>query len=303
MGPRPGGPSGGPGSPRPYGRGPGGPGGGFGPRSGPPGARGPGKFAPRGPPRPPPTDDEVNALAAREHVPYRIARGELEGKMKCRIWRKLHQEEAKRFDQVYEIMGKNPGVDLADGFGILQSGLTPDEFKARKDRAQKKVAVRQARGAVQGEGVNAFVDKLVADKAELSIVLSERALLDVLVNVEPIAFTFERSGRLEKLQVVLMARRGVWEKLSTDVERDPKLAQKPVPVVRQPEKRPVSDPRLFEGKQGKTLDLTLRNGIRFALPLLTYGPFDLLLGKEGEEVFVPLHAILHWQEQGAASPP
>jgi len=222
--------------------------------------------------------------------------------MKCRIWRKLHQEEAKRFDQVYEIMGKNPGVDLADAFGILQSGLTPEEFKARKDRAQKKVAVRQARGAVPGEGVNAFVEQLVADKAELSVVLSERALLDVLLSVEPIAFSFERSGRLEKLQVVLMARRTVWDKLSGEMERDPKLAQKPVPVVRQPEKRPVSDPRPFADKLGKTLDLTLRNGIRFVLPLVNYGPFDLLMGKPGEELFVPLHAILHWQEPGAGSP-
>jgi hypothetical protein len=245
----------------------------------------------------------VNALAKKEHVPYRIARGELEGKMKCRIWRKLHQEEAKRFDQVYEIMDKNPGVDLADAFGILQSGLTPDEFRQRKERTQKKVAVRQARSEVAGELVNTWVDSLVRDKAELSVVLAERAFLDALVTVEPIAFTFERSGRLEKLQVVLMAKRASWEKMAGEVERDPKLAQKPAPVVRQPEKRPVSDPRPFADKIGKVIDLTLRNGIRFALPLRGYGPFDLLMGVEGEEIFVPLHAILHWQEQGPAAAP
>jgi hypothetical protein len=75
-----------------------------------------------------------------------------------------------------------------------------------------------------------------------------------------------------------------------------------VPVVRQPEKRPVSDPRPFADKIGKVIDLTLRNGIRFALPLRGYGPFDLLVGAEGDELFVPLHAILHWQEQAAAAP-
>src|SRR5689334_22399642 len=112
-------------------------------------------------------------------------------------------------------------------------------------------------------------------------------MIDVLAGTEPIAFQFERSGRMEKLQVVLMARRPVWEKISAGMVRDPKLAQKPVAVVRQPERRPVTDPRPFGSKIGTTLALTLRNGIRLSLPLLTVGSFDLLLGEPGQEVFIP----------------
>lgn len=235
------------------------------------------------------------ALARREHVPFRIARGDLEGKMKCRIWRKLHAEEARRFDQAYELIGKHPGLDLADAFGILQSGMTLEELRTRRERAQKRVAVRQARGEVSNEAVERFLAGLAADKAELSVVLGERALLDVLVGSEPIAFHLERSGRLEKLQVVLMTRRQAWERLSAGMVRDPKLAQKPVAVVRQPERRPVTDPRPFGEKVGSTLSLMLRNGIRLSLPLLAVGSFDLLLGEPGQELFVPLHAILEWR--------
>jgi len=216
--------------------------------------------------------------------------------MKCRVWRKLHAEEARRFDQVYEIMGKNPGLGLADAFGVLQSGLTPAEFLARRERAQKRVAVRQARGSVAAEPVEAYLASLQAQKDELSIVLGERTVLDVLSAVEPIAFQFERSGRMEKLYVVLLARRAAWEAVAATVERDAKLTQKPVPVARQPEKRPVSDPRPFQEKVGKKLEVTLRNGIRLAMPLLAIGPFDMLLGEAGKELFVPLHAILEWRE-------
>lgn len=229
-------------------------------------------------------------------MPYRIARGELEGKMKCRIWRKLHAEEAKRFDQVYEIMGKNPGLGLADAFGVLQSGLTPDEFKARRERTQKRVAVRQARGTVTGNEVDTLLAAFQAEKAELSIVLGERTVLDVLTAIEPIAFQLERTGRMEKLHVVVLARRAVWEAIAPTIDRDPKLTQKPVPAVRQPEKRPVADPRPFQEKVGKKIEVTLRNGIRLALPLMAIGPFDVLLGETGKELFVPLHAMLEWHE-------
>ncbi len=231
-------------------------------------------------------------------MPARIAKGELEGKMRARVWRKLHAEEAKRFDQVYALMDATPGLDLPDAFGAVQSGLTPAEFLARKARTQKKAQVKEARGSVVGEQVNGFVDALVQEKAELAIVLAERTLLDVLTKVEPVAFTFEKAGRVEKLQVVVMGRRAVWEKQAATVDRDTKLAQKPAAVVRQPEKRPVSDPRPFVDLVGRTLDLTLRNGLRFVLPLRGTGPFDLLLGAQDEVLFVPLHAILRWQTEG-----
>ncbi|WP_241759116.1 hypothetical protein [Pyxidicoccus parkwayensis] len=280
MGPRPGGPPGA--GPRP---------GGFGGR--------PGGFRPSTP-RPPPTPEQIQALAVREHVPARIAKGELEGKMKCRIWRKLHAEEAKRFDQVYELMGQTPSLSLGDAFGVLQSGMTVAEFMARKERTQRKAAIKQARGEVENAIVAEFLTGLIGAKAEVSVVLAERSLLDTLQVEEPIAFTLERTGRLEKLQVVLLARRADWERLLPGLERDAKLTQKPAAVARQPDKRPYSDPRAFLDHIGQTVKLVLRNGITLQLPLMHVGRFDLLLGETGHEVFVPLHALLRFEPPAAA---
>lgn len=231
----------------------------------------------------------------RERVPARIAKGELEGKMKCRIWRKLHAEEAKRFDQVYDLIGKNPGLSLGDAFGVVQSGMTVAEFMARKERTQRKAAIKQARGEVENAAVADFLTGLVAAKQELAVVLGERTVLDTLTTEEPIAFIFERTGRLEKLQVVLLARRTDWEKLLPSLERDPKLTQKPASVARQPDKRPYSDPRPFLPQVGQPVRLVLRNGVTLKMTLQKAGRFDLLLGEPGSEVFVPLHAILRFE--------
>ncbi len=254
-------------------------------------------------PRPPPTPEQIQALAQRERVPARIAKGELEGKMKCRIWRKLHAEEARRFDQVYELMGQNPGLSLGDAFGVLQSGMTVQEFMARKERTQRKAAIKQARGEVDNEAIAAFLSERMSTKTEMAVVLAERTVLDTLATDEPIAFTFERSGRLEKLQVVLLARRADWEKLLPSLERDAKLTQKPSSVARQPDKRPFSDPRPFLPQVGQQVRMVLRNGITLKMPLLKAGRFDLLLGEPGSELFVPLHAILRFEAQSEASAP
>jgi len=248
-------------------------------------------------PRPPPTAEQILALATKEHVPARIAKGELEGKMKCRIWRKLHAEEAKRFDQVYALMGQNPGLSLPDGFGVLQSGLTVAEFIARKERTQRKAAVKTARGEVDDSSVSAFIQELVETKTELSVVLGERTVLDTVASVEPISFVLGRSGRQEKLQVVLITRRSDWEQLMPHLERDPKLTQKPASVARQPDKRPFSDPRPFLVHQGKYVRLTLRNGIQLVMRLRVVGRFDLLVGEDGHEVFVPLHALVRFSAE------
>jgi hypothetical protein len=245
-------------------------------------------------PRPPPTPEQILALATRERVPARIAKGELEGKMKCRIWRKLHQEEARRFDQVYELMGKTPGLSLPDAFGVLQSGLSVADFMARKERTQRKAAVKQARGEVDDVAVADFTRELMESQTELTLVLGERTVLDVLSAVEPISFLLARSGRQEKLQVVMLTRRADWERLAPQLERDPRLTQKPASVARQPDKRPYSDPRPFLAQQGKPVRLTLRNGIKLSMPLLTVGRFDLILGEQGHEVFVPLHALVRF---------
>jgi hypothetical protein len=174
---------------------------------------------------------------------------------------------------------------------------------ARKERTQRKAAIKQARGEVDNAAVADFLAALVAEKTELAVVLGERTVLDVLMAEEPIAFTFERTGRLEKLQAVLLTRRSDWEKLLPGLERDQKLTQKPASVARQPDKRPFSDPRPFLPQVGQTVRLVLRNGITLKMPLMKAGRFDLLLGEPRSEVFVPLHAILRFEVESAAQPP
>ena len=115
-----------------------------GPPSGRPPSRGPAT---------PPTPEAIQSLAAREHVPARIAKGDLEGKMRARVWRKLHPEEARRFDEAYALMGKTPGLDLPEAFGLLQSGLTLEQFRARQARAKAKATVKEARSAVAAEEI------------------------------------------------------------------------------------------------------------------------------------------------------
>ena len=117
------------------------------PSSEPSGAAAPSRLAPGGPRgapgpraarfpsnRPPPTAQQVQSLAKKERVPNRIAKGELDGKMKCRIWKKLHAEEAKRFDQAWTLVEKTPGLDLADAFGVARQHGDQPAIHWRLDR-------------------------------------------------------------------------------------------------------------------------------------------------------------------------
>lgn len=259
-----------------------------------PGGRPPFRGPPRGPPRPPPTPEQINELAKRERVPARIAKGDLEGKMKCRIWKKLHAEEAKRFDQAYTVMETNPGLDLADAFGVVQSGLSVTDFQARRARAKKREAIKAARATVAGAAVDELIAGWQAEKVELAIVMGERTALDLITEVQPVAFVLERAGRVEKLNVVVVARKATWDAILPALSRDPKLSQKPPAVARQPARRPVNDPRTFLDHVGRQVTLNLRNGLSLTSTLLAVGPFDVLVGEPGEEIFVPLHAMLGW---------
>jgi sRNA-binding regulator protein Hfq len=269
-----------------------------------PAARPAGRPGFRGPPRTagpvtPPTAEAIAALARKERVPNRIARGELEGKMRCRIWKKLHAEEAKRFDQAWTLMEATPGLDLADAFGIVQSGMSVEDFRARRARAKRREAIKEARATVSPEAIDAFIAGRIAEKTELALVLGERTALDTLTAVAPVSFTTERNGQIEKLHVVVLTRKATWDRVLPKLERDPKLSQKPAPVARQPARRPVSDPRAFLAHVGQGISLQLRNGIKLEQPLLGVGPFDVLLGEAGEELFVPLHAIVAWAPAGS----
>ncbi|RPH71176.1 MAG: hypothetical protein EHM78_08480 [Myxococcaceae bacterium] len=261
-----------------------------------------GRLAPRGPATPP-SAEAINALAARERVPARIAKGELEGKMRARVWRKLHPEEAKRFDQAYSLMGQHGGLDLAEAFGLLQSGLTLEQFRARQARTRAKATVKEARSAVSATRVDGWLADAARAKVPLALVLADRTLLDVLLATHPVAFVLERSGRVEKLAVCAVARRSTWDVLLPRLSRDSRLAQKPVPVAREPDRRPHSDPRPFLPAVGERVRLVLRNGFTLEDPLLSVGPYDLLLGAEGAELLVPLHALLSWEAAGEEAAP
>jgi hypothetical protein len=155
--------------------------------------------------------------------------------------------------------------------------------------------VKTARTSVAGDAIDTWLQARVTEKSELALVLAERTANDIVTSIEPVAFNLERSGRLEKLQVVVLAQRAYWEKLLPSLSRDPRLSQKPTPVARQPARRPVADPRPFQPLIGRKIWLELRNGLQLLAPLIAVGPFDVLLGTTGEELFVPLHAMLRWE--------
>lgn len=215
--------------------------------------------------------------------------------MRCGIWKKLHREEAARFDQVYSLMAQAPELSFEDAFGVIQSQRTPEEFLARKARGKLKDAIREARSEQKSERIDQAFASWVEEATPLAVVLAQRTLLERLVKVEPVALTFERAGRVEKLQVVLLAAKTDWDACSTRITRDPKLAQKPSPVPREPHRRPIADPRVFLPFVGKSVAIHLRNGIQLKERLAFVGPFDLLLGEEGHLVCVPLHALVHWE--------
>lgn len=238
----------------------------------------------------------IDELARRERVPARIAKGELDGKMKCRIWKKLHAEEARRFDKAYTLMGVHKNLSLADAFGVVQSGLPVEQFLQRRARVKKKEEVKKARGSVPGDAVDALLNRWMSEPVEVTVVLAERSVIDTLKGVERVSFQFEKLGLVEKLQVVALAPRAMWETKATSLERDAKLSQAPTPVTRQPARRPYSDPRPFLEWVGKSIGVTLRNGLILEMPLLAVGPFDLVLGAKNEEVFLPLHAVARWHQ-------
>jgi hypothetical protein len=125
-------------------------------------------------------------------------------------------------------------------------------------------------------------------------------VLDVITGVQPLALLLERAGRVEKLQVVLLTGAAKWEQLHPTFTRDARLAQRPAPVAREPDRRPVSDPRPLLEHTGASLRLELRNGLVVEQGLLAVGPYDVLVGADGDELLVPLHALMAWRAGGGA---
>jgi hypothetical protein len=214
--------------------------------------------------------------------------------MKARIWRKLHAEEARRFDEAYKLVHSTPGLGLDDAFALVQSGLSVEELRARRARTARRTDLRDARRHVSAEAIEGWLTQRIQDKAPLAVVLADRTVLDVITAVQPLALLLERGGRVEKLQVVLLAAAQSWEQLQPTLPRDARLAQRPAPVAREPDRRPVSDPRPLLEHSGETVRLELRNGLAVERKLLAVGPYDVLVGTESDELLVPLHALVAW---------
>jgi hypothetical protein len=104
---------------------------------------------------------------------------------------------------------------------------------------------------------------------------------------------------VEKLQMVCLCARASWDTLLPSLEREQRLAQKPLPVSRLPEKRPYSDPNVFEPSVGHTVRLTLRNGLLLKGTLEAVGAFDLLLTIQKLQIVVPIHALINWMSEAS----
>ncbi len=266
-----------------------------------------GAFPPRrtGRARPPATPEAIAELARRERVPARIAKGDLEGKMPSRIWRKKHPEEAARFDEAYALMKDHPALELAEAFGVAQSGLSVEEFMARRQKSKRRELLQEARKAVSDEAVQAVFAQWKKSQSEFAFVLASSTVLDVLKDVGPLAFFGERTGEIEKLSVVAVMPRTLWEATHAASARDEKLRHKPLGVQREPERRPFADPRPFLPLVGSKLSLKLRNGLLLNETLAGVGAFDLVLGASSAPLLVPLHAIVEGPafEAPTAAPP
>ena len=245
----------------------------------------------------------MQALARTERVPARIARGALEGRMPCKIWRKLHAEEAQRFDEAYALLARHPELGLQEAFGLAQAGIPLEEWKERRDKAGRKQAVKSARAQVPNDAVATWFAEAMASGAPLSVVEDEGTRTDSLVSEATVELTFAQAGRLEKLRLLVLGAAPAWEQLLPSLARDEGLATRPFPLQRQPDKRPVSDARPLVEHVGKNVQLLLRNGLRLALPLAAVGPFDLLVQAGEHQLLVPLHALVGWTGEQAAPPP
>ncbi|MFN0061995.1 MAG: hypothetical protein ACKVPX_05715 [Myxococcaceae bacterium] len=208
--------------------------------------------------------------------------------MKARIWRKLHSTEARRFDQAHALVAKHTTLTLADAFAVISSERPPEALLAKKARLQARSLVDDARAQLDATAVDTLTKRWIEDATLLAVVLQQRTWLDTLVRARPSTLSLRDNGRVEKLRVLAMTpSHNVGDLPSIPRERP----TRPVAVPKEPERRPVWDPRPFEPWVGHTVRGTLRNGMRLYENLLAVGPFDIVLGTEGREWWVPLHAL------------
>ncbi|MFB1482972.1 hypothetical protein [Corallococcus sp. RDP092CA] len=162
-------------------------------------------------------------------------------------------------------------------------------------KERRRLDIRTAREEVSPAAIDTFVQNLINSQATVVGLMRDRTLVDNLQETRPLAFRFRLNGRIEKLELLLLAKHSAWRTMGMAHVHLPELAKGGQRAKATPARRPVADPRPFLPSIGKPLVLVLRNGMVLHLPLLTVGPFDLLLGWSGNEVLVHLHAITFWE--------
>ena len=182
------------------------------------------------------------------------------------------------------------GLAIETALSLVASGQDAATFMAKKPRT----LVHEARRAVSTGAVESYLARLIADRAELEVTLGSRTVVDVLTEDGRTEFRFARLGLVKKMDVIAFQPRSATPKVAA-ARTDPALAASPTPVPELPEARPASDPRPFMPHVGRVIEIELRNGDTFRFPLVAVGSFDLLLGGPGNELFVPLHALVRWQ--------
>ncbi len=162
-------------------------------------------------------------------------------------------------------------------------------------KERRRLDIRTAREEVSPAAIDTFIQHLIDSQASVVGLMRDRTLVDNLQECRPLAFRFGLNGRIEKLELLLLAKHSAWRTMEMAHVHLPELAKGGHRAKAAPARRPVADPRPFLPSIGKPLVLVLRDGMVIHLPLLAVGPFDLLLGWPGNEVLVHLHAIIFWE--------
>ena len=233
----------------------------------------------------------------------RIARGELAGKMKCRIWKKLHPESAKRFSQAYDFLSKHPELSLAEAVSAAESEMPIDQFLARHKTKEDKRRVAAARTEIPQAPIDAFLQEFIDRGEELAFVLGKPVRRGRLSAVKPTLFILEGDERLRKIDVVLLTTAKHWATIASTLPRNSELAARPPPVPLEPSQRQVHDARPMIAAVGQQIQVALRNGLVVADELQAAGPYDVLLGRGETTLLVPLHAMLSWNVATPPAPP
>ncbi len=214
--------------------------------------------------------------------------------MTCQQWRAIHPSDASRYRRAYEVVDKFPNMSLETALSLVASGKDPAEYLAEKAKPSPRKLVHAARRAVSNAAIEAYFRRLIAGRMQVSVTLLSKTFADVLVGDRPTELQFANAGPVKKIEVVSMVEQAAVDRYPP-AKVDAAIAAKVQPGPRTPDARPVSDPRPLVPLVGKVVEAALRNGVTYRLPLAGVGPFDLLLGESGREVFVPLHALLSWQ--------